>query len=163
MFDKPSKYSQEQWKISKYCSNKCHARDTWQNPTKERLLISIRNFQKATERNTGKFGRLANGWKDGKQHGGRKHILFNIDLLPKNLQEQYNFMFIRSHNRYCYEHRIKAALELNRPLTSIEVIHHIDGNPKNNEHDNLYLFSSNTEHLTYENQKNKILLNSNLL
>ena len=38
-----------------------------------------------------------------------------------------------------YEHRKIMAEILGRPLTKDEIVHHLDGNPSNNEQDNLFL------------------------
>lgn len=38
-------------------------------------------------------------------------------------------------------HRYKMAIELNRPLTKDEIVHHIDGNKQNNSIENLELWS----------------------
>lgn len=51
---------------------------------------------------------------------------------------------------YIREHRKAMSEHLGRPLTDEEVVHHIDGDKKNNEIDNLRLYSSNGEHLADE-------------
>jgi len=56
---------------------------------------------------------------------------------------------------YIMEHRLVMAKYLNRILTKIEVVHHIDHNPSNNKIENLMLFSSNSEHKKFEG-RNKI-------
>lgn len=44
------------------------------------------------------------------------------------------------------EHRLVAAGKLGRPLRTGEVVHHVDGNPRNNHPDNLRVFPSQAEH-----------------
>ena len=62
---------------------------------------------------------------------------------------------LRKHHKYADKygrvalHRYRMELMLGRYLTRKEVVHHIDGNPENNEEDNLMLFSSNGEHISY--------------
>ena len=51
---------------------------------------------------------------------------------------------------YVAEHRWAVSALLGRPLAPQEVVHHIDGDPKNNDPDNLMLFGSNAEHLRHE-------------
>lgn len=45
-----------------------------------------------------------------------------------------------------YEHRVVAEMKLGRPLKKGEVVHHIDGNFRNNDPDNLMVLSSQSEH-----------------
>ena len=51
---------------------------------------------------------------------------------------------------YAAEHRLLVAEALGRPLLPGEVVHHLDGNPSNNELENLILFQTNAEHLRHE-------------
>ena len=44
-------------------------------------------------------------------------------------------------NGYAPEHRIKMSKKLGRPLDSNEIVHHIDGNKRNNKIKNLQLMS----------------------
>lgn len=53
-------------------------------------------------------------------------------------------------NGYVAEHRKLMADKLGRPLSQTEAVHHIDGDPTNNELSNLMLFQTNAEHLRHE-------------
>lgn len=52
-----------------------------------------------------------------------------------------------------FEHRLKMAEKLGRPLLRREHVHHRDGNPSNNDIDNLMLMSSAAEHVRFEHQQ----------
>lgn len=53
----------------------------------------------------------------------------------------------RAHtNGYVYEHILIAEEMLGRPLAAGEVVHHIDGDIKNNQQQNLHVFKSQAEH-----------------
>lgn len=60
----------------------------------------------------------------------------------------------RDEQDYVMEHRLVMEKKLGRYLTEKEVVHHIDGNRKNNKIKNLQLFTSNGEHLKLELTKN---------
>ena len=52
----------------------------------------------------------------------------------------------------CYgrhEHRVIAEQKLGRPLLPGEIVHHEDGNRRNNDPRNIYVFSSQSEHASY--------------
>lgn len=51
------------------------------------------------------------------------------------------------HGGYVAVHRLVLEAKLGRRLLRTEVVDHIDGNPKNNDPDNLRAFASNAEHL----------------
>ena len=48
-----------------------------------------------------------------------------------------------------HTHRIVAEEMLGRPLGKYEVVHHIDGDKRNNNRDNLMIFSSQADHLEW--------------
>lgn len=48
-----------------------------------------------------------------------------------------------------HTHRLVMEKKIGRPLKEGEVVHHIDGNKRNNHPDNLMLFSSQSEHLDW--------------
>lgn len=45
-----------------------------------------------------------------------------------------------------HEHRVVAEQKIGRPLKKGEVVHHIDGNKRNNDPDNLMILDSQSEH-----------------
>lgn len=48
-----------------------------------------------------------------------------------------------------HEHRVVAEQILGRPLQPGEVVHHIDGNKRNNAPENLMVFASQAEHVKW--------------
>jgi len=52
------------------------------------------------------------------------------------------------HTAYILEHRLIMERLLGRYLEPQEVVHHIDGNPRNNEPNNLKLYPSQAEHIS---------------
>lgn len=48
-----------------------------------------------------------------------------------------------------HTHRVVAEQILGRPLRPGEIVHHIDGNKRNNDPDNLMVFASQAEHARY--------------
>lgn len=52
-----------------------------------------------------------------------------------------------------HEHRVVAEELLGRELKPGEVVHHIDGNKRNNNPENLIVFSSQSEHVKFHNRK----------
>jgi hypothetical protein len=48
-----------------------------------------------------------------------------------------------------HTHRVVAELMLGRPLRPGEVVHHIDGNKRNNVPENLMVFDSQAEHAAW--------------
>lgn len=59
-------------------------------------------------------------------------------------------------NGYVFEHIIVAEKLLGRPLKDKEVVHHIDGDKRNNNPCNIAIFNSQSEHMRFHwSQKSK--------
>lgn len=58
--------------------------------------------------------------------------------------------YAKSYGRHA--HRVAAEEVLGRPLRPGEVVHHIDGNKRNNNPDNLMVFPSQAEHARWHNE-----------
>lgn len=56
------------------------------------------------------------------------------------------YIMIKVNGILYYEHRIIMEQHLGRKLKSTEIVHHIDGNPQNNDISNLELLNSQSEH-----------------
>lgn len=56
-----------------------------------------------------------------------------------------------------HTHRIVAEQILGRPLKQGEVVHHMDGNKRNNDPKNLMVFASQAEHAKWHRQHDKFL------
>lgn len=54
-----------------------------------------------------------------------------------------------------HEHRIIAEKKIGRKLKKGEVVHHIDGNKRNNDPNNLMVFSSQAEHAAWHKSHKK--------
>jgi len=54
-------------------------------------------------------------------------------------------------------HRVIAEMIIGRPLNKHEVVHHIDGNKRNNDPSNLKVFTTQNEHASYHNVKGRFI------
>jgi len=71
------------------------------------------------------------------------------------IRKGYRLIYMPEHpnainGRYVAEHRLVMEQKLGRHLTRKEVVHHIDGDPLNNDLSNLVLFRTNGDHLKHE-------------
>ena len=72
-------------------------------------------------------------------------------------QGEYNVCMVDNHpnvykNGYIYHHRIVMENHIGRILTTNEVVHHINGNKKDNRIENLELMT-NSEHVKHHSKK----------
>ncbi len=142
----PSKESQE------YCSISCAitARNrTNLNPSYHRDITGEKNPMHGVQR----FG------SDNPMYGKRKEQTYQWKGGRRSRKDGYTYVIVpdnypypayqkKSGTKYALEHRVIMEQHLGRYLKPEEVIHHIDGNPQNNDLGNLQLFASQSEHIS---------------
>lgn len=62
----------------------------------------------------------------------------------ENITSKYRVLF--AGGKYLYEHRVIAEKALGRPLKETEIVHHVDGNGKNNARTNLVICPDDAYH-----------------
>ncbi|MBT8341051.1 MAG: HNH endonuclease [Desulfatitalea sp.] len=87
------------------------------------------------------------GPKSGKRHPDWKGGV--------RLVKGYRYIYAPFHPRatkqnYVAEHRLVMECKLERFLHPKEIVHHVDGNPLNNDESNLVVFRTNGAHLKHE-------------
>lgn len=132
---------------SKYCSIGCGltARNlTDANPSFHRDITGSKNPMFGKPGHSGKdnymFGKTREkspAWK-----GGHKHRKDGYNLVAAPIGHPYAIDGI-----YILEHRYVMEKHLGRYLDPSEVVHHKDGNPRNNNIDNLELFANQSNHI----------------
>ena len=84
-------------------------------------------------------------------------------LVGTDLQDHPSYY--TGHRNGVYEHVLIMEKKIGRYLKPEEVVHHIDGNPRNNHPDNLYLCKNQSEHAKIHsevNTKNLAQFNANI-
>lgn len=99
-------------------------------------------YQKWTKR-----GEEAPGYK-----GGSALVKFGVLTYRKVLVSDHPNA---DANGYVFEHRLVCEEVLGRYLLPNEVVHHRDGDSLNNDPKNLFVFSSNSDHITFHRAKDR--------
>lgn len=104
------------------------------------------------------------GYKDLKNYFNisRHMSKLNTELNPTRMSVETRTKIRNKHIKRCatsypkyfgrHEHRVVAEKILGRKLSAEEVVHHIDGNKRNNSPDNLMVFRNKAEHSRYHQQ-----------
>lgn len=135
----------------KYCSRHCAttARNlSDQNPAYKRDISGSKNpmYGKGLKGEAnpmyGKRKEQAPRWK-----GGRKIRKDGYTLVVAPDNHPYPAYTKASGLKYILEHRWIMEQHLGRYLEPTEVVHHRDGNPRNNAIENLHLYATQTDHM----------------
>lgn len=135
----------------KYCSRSCAttARNlTDANPSFHRDISGKNNPSYGKGLNGpdnpmyGKRREKSTNWKGGRKVRADGYVLV---VAP---DDHPNPSDISHTTKYILEHRLVMEKHIGRYLNPGEVVHHIDGNPSNNDIENLELFASQSEHIS---------------
>lgn len=79
------------------------------------------------------------------------HRMENPDTREKVRMARLNKGECKTYQKYHgrHTHRVIAEQKIGRPLKPGEVVHHIDGNKRNNDPSNLMIFATQADHARY--------------
>jgi hypothetical protein len=147
----------EKWKndIKENKLNFCSRQCTGKHPKSKEAKIKNGSANKGIKHENRDYSNLKRGenhhkWKGGVTYFKRKGNYINYKI--KYVKCPIEFITMARKDGYVMEHRLKVAMQINRPLIRTECVHHIDHNPENNNIENLMLFKTNSEHKKYEAQ-----------
>lgn len=105
----------------------------------EKNELASKNIKEALLKKypNGRFGALSSNWRGGRRSAGKSGTYIYV------YSPDHKFA---SSEGYVMEHRLVMQKKLGRLLTPGEVVHHINGNKRDNRPENLELMDSRGEH-----------------
>lgn len=129
----------------KFCSRSCHTMAQKGQPVWHSGKHGVYSKETLKKMSVAKLGYIP--WNKGKklpQFTGENSPCWKGGTIGKN---GYHYMCID--NKRILKHRYIMEKYLNRLLKKQEIVHHIDGNPLNNEISNLMIFPNQSAHKKY--------------
>ena len=143
---------------AKFCCRKCKDDAGQTKVTRDKISKSLTGYKQTKEHILKYSGKNHGMYGKGYKLAGSNHYRWKGGKYQKD--ERW-FIYIDG-IRY-KQSRYIAEQFLNRKLTKHEIIHHINGDKTDDRTENLYLFPSQSEHITQHNLKNPPFLISNLI
>lgn len=128
--------------VANYCSRPCCGM------AKDWLKNHSANGKGKKRPGKGLAGEKNPAWKGGVTYFKRKGKY--ADQSIKYVRCPAHMMSMARKDGYVMAHRLAVALEIGRPLTRQECVHHINHDATDNRLENLMLFGTNADHKRYE-------------
>lgn len=128
--------------VANYCSKPCCGK------AKDWLKQHSANGMGKKRPGKGLAGDKNPAWKGGLTYFKRKGKYQDQSI--KYVRCPAEMMSMARKDGYVMAHRLVVALEIGRPLTRTECVHHINHNATDNRLENLMLFATNADHKRYE-------------
>ena len=128
--------------VANYCTQSCCGK------AKDWLKQHSANGKGKKRPGKGLAGEMNPAWKGGLTYFKRKGKYQDQSIKYVRCPEA--FMSMARKDGYVMEHRLAVAMEIGRPLTRKECVHHINHDATDNRLENLMLFTSNADHKRFE-------------
>lgn len=128
--------------VANYCSKPCCGK------AKDWLKQYSANGKGKKRPGAGLVGEKNPAWKGGLTYFKRKGKYANQSI--KYVRCPVQFQQMARKDGYVMEHRLAVAMQISRPLTRQECVHHINHDATDNTLENLMLFATNADHKRYE-------------
>lgn len=128
--------------VANYCSKPCCGK------AKDWLKQHSANGKGKKRPGKGLSGEKNPAWKGGATYFKRKGKYSDQSI--KYVRCPAHMMPMARKDGYVMEHRLAVALEIGRPLTRTECVHHINHDATDNRLENLMLFRTNADHKRFE-------------
>ena len=128
--------------VANYCSKQCCGK------AKDWLKKHSANGKGKKRTGKGLAGDKNPAWKGGVTYFKRKGKYANQPI--KYVRCPTHLTSMSRKDGYVMAHRLVVALEIGRPLTRVECVHHINHDATDNRLENLMLFATNADHKRYE-------------